>query len=262
MNERRAYATDCTDAEWAVIKGLVPAPKPGGRPVTYPRREIVNAIRYVVRAGGSWRLLPHDFPPWPVVYHYFRLWRCDGTWERLHDTLRRRVREAAGREPEPSAGIIDSQAVEVGAQAGPRGFAAGKQVKGRKRHLVVDTLGLLLAILVTAASVQDRDGAKAVLTRLHGRAPRLAHLWADGAYAGALVAWVQKVCGWVLEIVARVPGTKGFVVLPKRWIVERTFGWFDRARRLSKDYEVLPDTSEAFIRIAMITLMTRRLAAS
>jgi putative transposase len=260
MATRARYHTDCTDAEWAVIADLVPAPKPGGRPAAYERREIVNAIRYVVRTGGSWRLLPHDFPPYRIVYHYFRTWRRDGTWARMNDALRRRVRQAQGREPDPTAAVIDSQSVKVTEQGGPRGFDAGKQVKGRKRHLVVDTLGLLLAVVVTAASVQDRDGAKLVLAQLPPRAPRLGRLWADQVYGGALVEWVASTYGWVLEVVRRAAGTVGFIVLPKRWIVERTFGWLGRWRRLSKDYETLPETSEALIQIAMIMLMTRRLA--
>jgi len=260
MAKRARYSTDCTDAEWQVIAPLIPAAKAGGRPEAYPKREIVNAIRYVVRTGCAWRLLPHDFPPYRIVYHYFRTWRADGTWERVHDTLRRRLRKAKGRDPEASAGLLDSQSVKVTDQGGPRGFDAGKLVKGRKRHLLVDTLGLLLAVVVTAASVQDRDGAKRLLRRMVGRVPRLAHLGADGAYGGDLIEWVATTCGWVLEIVQRAAGTVGFVVLPKRWIVERTFGWLGRFRRLSKDYEVLPETSEALIRIAMISLMVHRLA--
>lgn len=213
-----------------------------------------------MRTGCPWRRLPHDLPPWRIVYHYFRTWRQDGTWERLHEALRRVVRQAAGRDPEPSAAILDSQSVKVTEQGAPRGDDGGKQVNGRKRHLVVDTLGLLLAIVVTAANVQDRDGAKQVLTQLLGHAPRLQHLWADGAYAGDLIDWVAQTCGWVLEVVARTAALVGFVVLPKRWIVERSFGWLGRYRRLSKDDEVLPETSEALIRVAMIGLMTRRLA--
>jgi putative transposase len=260
MAKRTRYHTDCTDAEWRVIGALIPAAKPGGRPEQYPKREIVNAIRYLVRTGCPWRLLPHDFPPYRIVYHYFRTWRTDGTWERVHDTLRRRARKAAGRDPEPSAGLLDSQSVKVTDQAGPRGFDAGKQVKGRKRHLLVDTLGLLLAVVVTAASVQDRDGAKCLLHGVVGRLPRLAHLWADGAYGGDLIAWVARTCGWILEIVQRPANAVGFVLLPRRWVVERTFGWLGHFRRLRKDYEVLPEPSAALIRIAMIGLMVHRLA--
>jgi putative transposase len=204
-------------------------------------------------------MLPHDLPPWKTVYHYFRLWRQDGTWERINAALRQEVREAEGRDPEPSAAILDSQSVKTTETPGIRGYDAGKKVNGRKRHILVDTLGLLLMVVVHAANVQDRDGARLVLERAKGRFPRLQLIWADGGYTGKLVEWVKSVCRWVLEIVKRSDDGKGFQVLPRRWVVERTFGWLGRYRRLSKDYEGLPESSEAMIYIAMIHLMVRRL---
>lgn len=260
MAGRRAYPTDLSDTEWAVLGPLVPAPKDGGRPAEHGRREICNGIRYVLRAGCAWRLLPHDLPPWQTVYGYFWAWRRDGTWERIHTHLRGAVREEAGRDRQPRAGIVDSQRVKMTDQAGERGYDAGKKILGRKRHLLVDTLGLLLVVVVLAAQVQDREGAKAVFLRAKRCFPRLRWVWADGGYQGRLVRWTAAICGWVLQIVQRTDDLRGFVVLPKRWIVERTFGWLNKWRRLSKDYEVLPQTSEALIQVAMINVMVARLA--
>ncbi|WP_435271366.1 IS5 family transposase [Streptomyces sp. 1222.5] len=256
-----------SDAEWAVVKNLPPVPGwlagRGGRPEGYCHRQMIDAVRYLVDNGIKWRAMPSDFPPWPRVYAFFARWRDTGLTAELHGRLHQAVRQAEGRDPEPSGAVVDSQSVKADATVAhaSRGYDAGRKINGRKRHLLTDTLGLLLAVLVTPASVTDRDGARILLPPATGRFWMLARVWADGGYTGLLTDWTSQHLGLVLDIVRRGEDVRGFQALPRRWVVERSFAWLLRSRRLVRDYERRTDTSEAVIRWSMIALMSRRLAA-
>lgn len=265
------YPTDLTSEQWAELKPLLPVmlcdTELGGRPEKHDRRTMIDAMFYVTDNGIKWRALPADFPPWKTVYGMHARWAADGVLEDLTDRLRARVRQAAGRDAEPSAGIIDAQSVHESAEgvvpAATSGFDSHKKVNGRKRHLLVDTMGLLVVVVVTAASAQDRAGAALALKRARARGRhRLALAWADKAYNGDWRHWAQRELGITIEVVLQPPGQRGFRVLPRRWVVERTHAWITRRRRCARDYERLPDHHAAFVYWAAILQMTRRLAAS
>jgi transposase len=264
----RRYTTDMTDEEWLVIEPLMPWPTwldgNGGRPEEYCRRQITDAIRYVADNGCKWRNLPCDFPPFRTVHAIFTRWNQDGDLDALHNDLRDEVRKAEGRDTEPTAAIIDSQSVRAAETVGAasRGYDAGKKVAGRKRHVITDCLGLLLVVLVTTASVQDCDGARPALEYMRLLHERIILVWADGGYAGKLVDWAREKLQLTLQIVKRSDDSKGFVVLPRRWVVERTLSWIFQRRRCVRDYERLPQHHEAMVKWSMIILMGRRLARS
>ena len=284
--ERGPYPSDLSDDEYARLAPLLPPRVRGGRPRKHGWRALLDGMFYLVRTGCQWRALPREYPPWKTVYHYFRLWRIDGTWERLHALLRDAVREQAGRDPQPSGGIIDAQAVRTTSVGGPRGYDGGKKISGRKRHLLVDTLGLVLRADVHTADLQERATVPQLLGGADRAFPRMQKVWVDQGYTGSGREWIERALGWTVDVVQHPPKARGeWVPLgtgsdprpfewrrlppqrtgfrgprPRRWVVERTFGWLMHSRRFARAYERLPETDEALIYVAMARLILRRLA--
>lgn len=259
----RRYASEMSDEEWHFIEPFMPPAKTLGRPRTTALRSVVDALLYMLESGCQWRMLLRDFPPHTTVQRFFYRWREDGTWTRIRHALMMQAREAAGREASPTAGVIDSQTVRATEAGGPRGYDAGKKVNGRKRQLLTDTIGLPVGLLVHEASVQDRDGAVPLLTSIRGLLPWLRHVFADGGYTGDKLTKALAALGnWRIEIVKRPAGAKGFEVIPKRWVVERTLAWLSRNRRLAKDFEASIESATAWLQIACVKLLMRRLARS
>lgn len=277
MADRKAYPSDLTDGEWEILEPLIPAIPEEAAHVKYTRREIVNAILYVLRSGCPWRLLPNDLPAWGTVYDYFRQWQKQGIWDQALEALRKQMRKAQGRDEEPSAAVIDSQSIKTSAVRGPeKGYDMGKQIWGRKRNLLVDTQGNLMEIKVTGADASDLRGGKKLVELLQERFPRMQLLWGDSHYGGQFLEWVKEHLGWTVQTVRRLgtarderlieskqeskPSKGSFQVLPKRWVVERSIAWIMRWRRLARDHEGLPESSEAFIKISAFRRMLSHLA--
>jgi putative transposase len=255
----KRYPSDLTPTQWKRLRRLLPPVKPGGRPRSVKLCEVLNGIFYIVRGGCAWRMMPKDLPPWSTCYDYFRQWRNDGTWQRIKDALRTQVRHRHQRKKSPSMALLDPQSVKTTEQGGPQGKDPFQKSNGRKRHLVVETLGLVVVAVVHSAGIQDRDGAQRVLSKMVGRFPRLEKILADGISNGGIADGAKEVGGGILELVVRPEGEKEFQVLKWRWIVERTFAWLGRYRRLSKDYEGSEESSESWIYVVMMHWMLRRL---
>lgn len=251
----KQYPTDLSDSQWQFIKNILN----DNRKRKNDLRVIWNALLYIVKSGCQWRMLPINFPKWQLVYYYFRKWESYGIIEQVHDIVYEKARTVNGKESSPSLGLMDSQSVKTSSMTTEKGYDGNKKVNGRKRHIITDTMGFIMAIIIHDANINDREGAKLLLKNAMRKYPRLIKIMVDQGYTGELIEWTKNLFGWVIEVVTKVVGVSGFNVLPKRWIVERTFGWFNFQRRLSKDYELLPNCSEAMIRISMIRIMLNKI---